>query len=172
MAMANRGDYHFDPITNEYRVWDGQSWIPVSVANNLGYDIPGVSRQGMPITRQGMPITGVHTSAPNVFQVNTPSGPIKANLETGEVDIPPGLHRSSALWEFWQGFKQIYQPSSTELDLAKQEVAYLKQKMNAMHNDVSKQVAEKLVDRVKNKYGKEKFIMTKPDDLIKLLEEA
>jgi hypothetical protein len=86
-------------------------------------------------------------------------------METGIVEFPPGMHRSAALYEFWQGFAQIYRPNHSEIALAKQETQLLRVQVKDAHRTVSKKIAEK----IQEKYGNEKFIMIKPDDLIMLL---
>lgn len=104
--------------------------------------------------------------ATNIFQVNTPSGPITANLETGEVFFPQGMNRSDALYEFWKGFSSVYMPNNS----FKAEVVRLKKQIRDYEEYAVKETTNKIAEKIQKKYGKEKFIVLKPDDLINFIK--
>lgn len=158
-----KGDMIFDPVRNMHLVYDGHEWIPYP-SNSSQYYTDGIA--GSP----GSFTIGAPT-ATNMFEVATPSGRIRANMATGEVFFPDGMHRSSALYEFWQGFSKTFMPNNTELSLAKQEVSMLKMRMNEYKKYAVKEITDKIAEKLQKKYGNEKFIMTKPDDLIKLIKD-
>lgn len=146
----NVGDIRFDSLVNSYQVWNGYEWV----MSNTRYATVGSLSVGNP-------------NPTNVFEVRTSSGEsIKANMETGTVEFPPGMDRSSALYEFWQGFAQVYKVNNTEVSLAKQEASFLRQRVVNAYKDAKNNIVEK----IQKKYGNEKFIMTKPDDLINFIK--
>lgn len=153
------GDMYHDPVKNMYLIYDGYQWTPNNPNSSQYYTDNKTS------IRLDAP------TATNMFEVNTPSGRIRANMATGEVFFPDGMHRSSALYEFWQGFSKTYMPNNTELSLAKQEVSMLKMRMNEYKKYAVKEITDKIAEKVQKKYGNEKFIMTKPDDLIKFIKD-
>ena len=87
------------------------------------------------------------------------------------------MGRDDAIREFWLGFQKHFQPSSnakyeTEIEGLKRDYVrletYYKEKLVNIEKDAAKHIGEKL----RKKYGNEKFIMVKPEDLIKFIEEA
>lgn len=158
-----KGDMIFDPVRNMHLVYDGFDWIPHPTNSGLYYTDSTSSIR-----------LNTSTAAPtatNTFEVNTPSGTIRANMATGDVEFPRGMHRSVAIWEFWNEFSKVYKPVNIELDYAKQEIAMLKQKTKEYENYAVKEITEKIAEKIQKKYGNEKFIMTKPDDLIKFIKD-
>ena len=148
------GDIRFDSAAGGYQIWLGDDWYPhppPALTN-------GLVDKNVHEWQRHIPPTGI-------FEVRTSSGTIKADMNTGIVEFPPGMNRPAALYEFWQGFAQIYRPNHSEIALAKQETQLLRDQVKDAHRTVSKKIAEK----IQEKYGNEKFIMIKPDDLIKFL---
>lgn len=162
---AEVGDYYFDSQKNCYMTYDGKVWISMTAPGAVPSPYYTDNTAGSPNS-----FTIGAPTATNMFEVNTSSGRIRANMATGEVFFPDGMHRSSALYEFWQGFSRTFMPSNTELSYAKQEISMLKKKMYEYEKHVVKEITEKIAEKLQKKYGNEKFIMTKPDDLIKLIK--
>jgi len=150
-----KGDMIFDPVKNMHLVYDG---YPSNNSSLYYTDNTFNSSIEAP-------------TSTSMFEVNTPSGRIRANMATGVVEFPPGMSHSAALYEFWHGFAQVYKPVNIELDYAKQEIAMLKQKTKEYENYAVKEITEKIAEKIQKKYGNEKFIMTKPDDLIKFIKD-
>ena len=113
----------------------------------------------------------------NVVEIETGLGRIGINIETGDITVPPGIGRDDAIREFWFGFQKVFNP----FDKAKYdvEIKKLKDDIQDMKGYYGKalEAAEKkscsiVAEKIRKKYGNEKFIMVKPDDLIKFIEEA
>lgn len=155
----NVGDFRFDSLVNSYQVWNGYEWVTT--------DRNAVQAGTLYYSDNTSGLSVGNPNPTNIFEVRTSSGEIiKAYMETGIVEFPPGLDRSTALYEFWQGFAQVYKGNNTELSLAKQETAFLRQRVKDAHKDAKKNIVEK----IQKKYGNEKFIMIKPDDLINFIK--
>ena len=149
---------------------------------------PGANGPAGPITASIMPNNPqkltisnkthtFHNPPTNVVEIVTKVGKIGINIETGDITIPPGIGRKEAIREFWLGFQEHFNP----FDKAKYvlEIDSLKEKMELMKRDYAKAVEHYKKDsvaftvaKIQAKYGKEKFIMVKPDDLIRFIEEA
>ena len=113
----------------------------------------------------------------NVIEIETKLGRVGINTETGDITIPPGIGRDEAIREFWFGFQKVFNP----FDKAKYEVEIKKlkddiQDMKAYYGKAldaaGKKSSSVVAEKVRKKYGNEKFIMVKPEDLIRFIEEA
>lgn len=109
--------------------------------------------------------------------VMTPHGKVKINLDTGVLTIPHGIGREEAIRDFWLGFQENFRGVDTakyenEIAVLRAENEYIAKKADQYKKEVDKIVKDTIVKKVSEKYGNEKFIMTKPSDLIKLIEEA
>jgi hypothetical protein len=113
---------------------------------------------------------------PNMV-VSTKKGNVTANLETGELTFPPEVGKDHALREFWLGFQEHFQPVNKaqyeqKIKELQQEVEIQKVRVDMAYKVSAKEAATHVSDRVRKKYGNEKFIMIKPEDLIKFIEES
>lgn len=109
--------------------------------------------------------------------VMTSHGKVKINLDTGVLTIPHGIGREEAIRDFWLGFQENFRGAEkskyeNEIAVLRAENEYITQKADQYKKEVNKIVKDMIVKKVSEKYGNEKFIMTKPSDLIKLIEEA
>lgn len=109
---------------------------------------------------------------PNNIVITTDKGAVTLNLKTGDITFPLEIGRDEAIRDFWMGFQKYFRPSDAD------EVAKLKTKLKETEqaaDEYKKYVHEKtikgVVDKINKKYANEKFIMTKPSDLIKMIEE-
>jgi hypothetical protein len=118
-----------------------------------------------------------HESLTNVIQIETKVGRVGINTETGDITIPPGIGRDEAIREFWFGFQKVFKPLNKnkyeiEIEGLKRDYArletYYKDKLVNLEKDATKPIIEK----IRKKYNGEKFIMVKPEDLIKFIEEV
>lgn len=113
----------------------------------------------------------------SVIAIETKVGRVGINIETGDITIPPGIGRDEAIREFWFGFQKHFQPSNkakyeTEIEGLKRDYVRLETYYKEKLVNIEKAAAQPIVEKVRKKYGNEKFIMLKPEDLIKFIEEA
>jgi hypothetical protein len=127
------------------------------------------------------------TTTPNLT-ITTSKGKITANLETGDLTLPHGVGKDEGLREFWLGFQEHFKPtvtlnppSSPDISKLEQEINNLKAALDSVNYakmeaekqsiEAKKIAANHIADKVRKKYNKEKFIMVKPEDLIKFIED-
>ena len=115
--------------------------------------------------------------AQNVISIETKVGRVSINTETGDLTIPPGIGRDDAIREFWFGFQKHFNPfnkAKYEVEIAglKRDYERLETYYKEKFVEIEKDSAKFIVEKVRKKYGSEKFIMVKPEDLIKFIEEA
>jgi hypothetical protein len=109
--------------------------------------------------------------------VETQHGRVTVNYDTGELTLPAGIGRAEGIRDFWLGFQENFKSTNTEkyereiLNL-KRELASTKSTAALMKQESEKSASKRVADKVKAKYGNEKFIMVKPEDLIKFIEGA
>ena len=113
----------------------------------------------------------------NVISIETSLGRIGINVETGDLTIPPGIGRDEAIREFWFGFQKHFVPSNRakyeqEIEGLKRDYVKLETYYKEKLVSIEKAAAGPIVEKVRKKYGSEKFIMVKPEDLIRFIEEA
>jgi hypothetical protein len=118
-----------------------------------------------------------HSPPTNVIQIETKVGRVGINTETGDITIPPGIGRDEAIREFWLGFQEHFRPSNTakyekEIEGLKRDYVRLETYYKDKLVNLGKDAAKPIIEKVRKKYGSEKFIMVKPEDLIKFIEEA
>lgn len=115
--------------------------------------------------------TDIHSKSK--MRVTTKRGSVTADLETGELTFPPEVGKDQALREFWLAFQEHFQPTNKEK--YEKEIFDLKHEKDMLAEllkQEKKAAANLVVEKVRKKYGNEKFIMVKPDDLIKFIEEG
>jgi|688.fasta_scaffold351595_3 hypothetical protein len=106
----------------------------------------------------------------NNFVITTDKGVITLNLKTGDITFPLEIGRDEAIRDFWNGFQLYFgvnQDNKFQIRIKELEDECFKLK-----NDAESKAKQKVLDKITKKYSNEKFIMTKPADLIKLIEEA
>ena len=113
----------------------------------------------------------------NVISIETKLGRIGVDIETGDITVPVGVGRDDAIREFWFGFQKHFQPSNnskyeTEIEGLKRDYVRLETYYKEKLVNIEKDAAKPIVEKVRKKYGSEKFIMVKPEDLIRFIEEA
>ena len=113
----------------------------------------------------------------NVISIETKLGRISVDTETGDITVPVGVGRDDAIREFWFGFQKHFQPTTnqkyeTEIAGLKRDYERLETYYKAKFVEIEKDSAKFIVEKVRKKYGSEKFIMVKPEDLIKFIEGA
>jgi hypothetical protein len=127
------------------------------------------------------PLPGVLTedfrTASSEMAVMTPHGQVKINLDTGDLTFPPGIGRDVAVREFWLGFQENFRGAEktkyeNEIAVLKAENVYITQKADEYKNYANDVVKKSILKKITEKYGNEKFIMMKPADLIRMIEEA
>ena len=118
-----------------------------------------------------------HKPPTNVISIETKLGRISVDTETGDITVPVGVGRDDAIREFWLGFQKHFQPSNKtkyeeEIKFLKRDLAATKASAVLMKQEGEKDANKRVADKVRKKYGNEKFIMVKPDDLIRFIEGA
>lgn len=133
----------------------------------FSFDINGIYPHGVPTG--GMTLNNF-TPGKSEFAINTIHGLVKINLDTGDLTFPPGIGRDVAVREFWLGFHEHFR--TTDKIKYEQQIAEITRKADEYRNHANDVVKKSILKKVTEKYGNEKFIMMKPSDLIKLIEEA
>lgn len=102
-------------------------------------------------------------------------GTVTINLDTGELKMPPNIGRDAAIRDFWLGFQEYYQPTNkaqyeSKIKKLEAEIKEQHDKADEYAKYVLKEANKKVAAKISAKYGGEKFIMVKPEDLIKFIE--
>lgn len=102
-------------------------------------------------------------------------GTVTINLDTGELKMPPNIGRDAAIRDFWLGFQEYYQPTNkaqyeSKIKKLEAEIKEQHDKADEYAKYVLKEANKKVAAKISAKYSGEKFIMVKPDDLIKFIE--
>lgn len=118
-----------------------------------------------------------HKPPTNVISIETKLGRISVDTETGDITVPVGVGRDDAIREFWFGFQKHFQPSNNtkyeeEIKYLKRDLAATKASAVLMKKEGEKDANKRVAEKVRKKYGNEKFIMVKPEDLIRFIEEG
>jgi hypothetical protein len=180
-APPRFGDKRMNAI-GEIEVYTTGGWESVSAINNTPSSFANIA--SAPITNGQLSISNdrshtfsVANQPTSVIEIVTKVGKVGVNIETGDMTIPQGIGRDAAIREFWLGFQEHFQP----LNKAKyeKEIADLKDDIQKMKDYYGKalEAADKksssvVAEKVRKKYGNEKFIMIKPEDLIKFIEKG
>lgn len=118
----------------------------------------------------------IQNDQPRHITIQTSLGDIALNLKTGDIAIPVGVGRDDAIREFWLGFQKHFQPLDKKsyedkiLSLER-ELAMAKTSATLIRAENQKQASKRVAEKIAKKYANEKFIMIKPADLIKFIEE-
>mgnify|MGYP003342215709 FL=1 len=176
-ANPNVGDLWNDDTTGEMMVYTSIGWVNASKNLTTGGNVrAAINSAGSLSVGNAQPLT-FHQPPTSVISIETKVGRVSVDIETGDITVPVGIGRDEAIREFWFGFQKYFQPSSKakyekeilglKADYRKLETYYKEKLVN-----IEKDAAKPIVERVRKKYGSEKFIMVKPEDLIKFIEEA
>lgn len=138
-----------------------------NVNKPFSFDINGIYPHGVPTG--GLTLNNF-TPGKSEFAVNTIHGLVKINLDTGDLTFPPGIGRDVAVREFWLGFHEHFK--TIDKKKYEQQIAEISRKADEYRNHANDVVKKSILKKITEKYGNEKFIMMKPSDLIKLIEEA
>jgi hypothetical protein len=122
-------------------------------------------------------VVGAPPTTASELAVMTSHGKVKINLDTGVLTIPHGIGREEAIRDFWLGFQENFRGAERakyedEVASLKKHISYITQKAEEYKNEVLDTAKKSVVKKIAEKYGNEKFIMVKPADLIKFIEEA
>lgn len=184
-TSPNVGDMWTEPVTGKIYVYAPPNGWVVTAANAanpfmnapMATNIPNASiTNGTLSIGKGHPYA-FHESLTNVIAIETKVGRVGINTETGDITIPPGIGRDEAIREFWFGFQKHFQPTNKtryeeEIKYLKRDLAGAKASAVLMKQEGEKHANKRVAEKVRKKYGNEKFIMLKPEDLIKFIEEA
>ncbi len=172
-------------VNGDIEIYDGNDWVTqkpqvttvpqgwfttgnigsVSIGNGGG--LSGMASHGF--IAQGATI-GVATEAPRTIAVETKHGRVTLNLDTADITFPADIGRNEAIRDFWFGFQEVYKPGNSKLESEiqslKKELAATKASAALMKKESEKEASKRVADKIKAKYGQDKFIMIKPDDLV------
>jgi len=170
------GDRRINPNTYKPEVYNGDDWVDSVNVGSTG--AIGAIQNGSYVTGANGPagpfsIGNVKPAAE--ISVEGKLGRITINLDTGELKMPPNVGRDAAIRDFWLGFQENFQPTNKaeyekRIKELQQEVAQVKATAALMRKDDEKEAAKKVAEKIAKKYNGEKFIMVKPEDLIRFIE--
>jgi|694.fasta_scaffold00027_231 hypothetical protein len=147
----------------------GAPYNPSIVYNGEPFDVDVSSGSAM-IT------SSIQNDQPRHITIQTSLGDIALNLKTGDIAIPVGVGRDDAIREFWLGFQKNFQPLEKKsyedkILTLERELAKAKTSATLMRAENQKEASKRVAEKIAKKYANEKFIMVKPADLIKFIEE-
>lgn len=136
--------------------------------------VPGSMQQA--VNSMGPISATIQTQPSATLSFETDHGRVTLNIKTGDLTIPVGMGREDVIREFWLGFQKHFKTGDTtqhekRIKELQQEVAHVKATAALMRKDDEKEAAKKVAERIAKKYNGEKFIMVKPEDLIKFIEQ-
>jgi hypothetical protein len=184
-TSPNVGDMWTEPVTGKIYVYAPPNGWVVTAANAanpfmnapMATNIPNASiTNGTLSVGKGHPYA-FHESPTNVIAIETKLGRVSVNIETGDITIPVDVGRDDAIREFWLGFQKHFIPSNKakyeeEIKFLKRDLAGAKASAVLMKQESEKEASKRVAEKVRKKYGNEKFIMVKPEDLIKFIQEG
>jgi hypothetical protein len=166
--------------TGELEIYTQNGWISNRV-NQLNVTTTGPMPYGslspaLPSMQQQGSFTVATPPPKSQISVETKLGTIVINLDTGDLTIPPNIGRNEAIREFWLGFQEHFQPTNKakyeeQIYLLKKELADAKTSATLMQQENIQQASKRVAEKIRKKYNGEKFIMIKPEDLIRFIEE-
>jgi hypothetical protein len=173
-ANPTFGDLWTDDAGSMY-IYTQSGWVETSGAMTGGSVRASISSLGNLSVGNGQSYTFANPPT-NVIAIETKLGRVGVNVETGDITIPVGVGRDEAIREFWLGFQEHFVPSNKAK--YETEILDLKRKIDLMQNTYDlavekhkKDGAAVVAEKIRKKYNGEKFIMVKPEDLIKFIEE-
>jgi hypothetical protein len=171
---ANIGDLYTDN-SGEVFIYSQAGWI----TNNFPSSATGQ------ITNGQIPISNMISNGGHFITAAVPPeatvtmqgklGNITMNLDTGELTMPPNVGRDAAIRDFWLGFQEYWQPTNKaeyerKIKELQQEVTQIKVSSLAIEKEAKQNAAKKIADKFRKKYGDQKLIMVKPEDLARFIE--
>lgn len=136
---------------------------PNSMYNGIGRHMPT-----NPMTTDNT-FTISNPPNPNNFVITTDKGVVTLNLKTGDITFPLEIGRDEAIRDFWMGFQLHF--GAKQDSKFKARIEELEYECVKLQTDAYSNAKQKILSKITKKYANEKFIMTKPADLIKLIEE-
>lgn len=125
----------------------------------------------------GQAMASIQNTQPANLTLKTDKGDVVLNLKTADIQIPPGIGRDEAIRDFWLAFQKYFKPADVAnyentIDNLRRSLANAKAQAALTQKEDAKEGAKRVVEKFKKKYGHEKLIMVKPDDLARFLEEG
>jgi len=174
MDILKHGSF-YDAL-REYKIQQSYELAKQSMAANVtsvgSTEKMRIDNNGNGWLGQGL---GVSIKPASTLEIKGKLGNIKIDLDTGELTLPPNVGRDAGIRDFWLGFQEHFQ--STNKAEYEKKIADLRHDVQALKDraiqaEVSslKDASKKVAAKVAAKYSGEKFIMVKPEDLIKFIE--
>lgn len=169
------GDRRINPNTYKPEVYNGDDWVDSVNVGSTG--AIGAIHDGTYTTGANGPLTIGNMQPAAEISVEGKLGRITINLDTGELKMPPNVGRDAAIRDFWLGFQEQFQPTNKakyeqQIKSLQQDLARAQATAALMRKDDEKEAAKKVAEKIAKKYNGEKFIMVKPEDLIRFIEEG
>lgn len=122
-------------------------------------------------------ITAAPIQPKSTLAFDTAYGRVTLDIKTGDLTVPVGMSRQDAIRDFWLGFQENFQPTNKakyeqQIKDLQQDLARVQATAALMRKDDEKEAAKKVAEKIAKKYNGEKFIMVKPEDLIRFIEES
>lgn len=168
------GDLWADNAGDMY-IYTQQGWVATTTGINSS-----INASIKPISAGQLSVGNAQTYAvhqpTSVISIETKLGRVSVDIETGDLTIPQGVGRDTAIREFWLGFQEYFKPANTvkyekEIEDLKREVANTKSSAALMKQASEKEANKRVAEKIRKKYNGEKFIMVKPEDLVRFIEE-
>lgn len=167
------GDLWNDDVSGSMYVYTQNGWVDTAInaiVNTANVPVASISSSGNLSIGTGTQQYAFHQPTTSVIAIETKVGRVGINIETGDITVPQGIGRDEAIREFWFGFQKHFQPmNKVEYE---RKIKDLEQKVEIAYKVSTKETAKHFAEKIRKKYGNEKFIMIKPEDLIKFIEEA
>jgi hypothetical protein len=161
-------------LDNALKMSQKSNMAPVGVIGAVGPLPPQYpnSLLGAHMPYPSQPSTFTIGNLPNAnnFVITTDKGVVTLNLKTGDITFPLELGRDEAIRDFWMGFQLHF--GAQQDSKFKNRIKELEDECYKLKTDAETKAKQKVLSKINKKYANEKFIMTKPADLIKLIEEA
>jgi hypothetical protein len=170
------GDLWSDSNDGVIKVYTQQGWEPVSGSVSAA-SINAINPGNLTYGSATQSISVAQSPTTSVIAIETKVGRVGINIETGDITIPPGIGRDVAAREFWLGFQEHFRPANTakyekEIEGLKRDLAGAKASAVLMKQENMKEASKRVAEKIRKKYNGEKFIMVKPEDLIRFIEET
>lgn len=172
--VENHGSFH-----KAYAYKYGSAAAAPGATGSRGFPTGGLDATGAngPAGPYSLSIADNSIRPASALSFETDYGRVTLNIKTGDLTLPVGMSRENSIREFWMGFQKHFDcGDATEYkrkiaDLS-HDVQVLKDRAITAEMEALKISTKKVAEKVAKKYAGEKFIMIKPEDLIKFIQDA
>lgn len=168
------GDTRYNGAADQVEIFDGSSWRYTNITGNISSVPNNIVPTGRPTGSLATdhfyrPDLNVPLTTSSEMAIMTPHGRVSINFDTGVLTIPPGIGRDEAIRDFWLGFQENFR--GAEKAKYENKISELNKRIDVLYRQTNSDVKKRIAKKIAEKYKHEKFIMVKPADLIKIIEE-